>query len=93
MEPLIALAGEQAADAVFTADWKSALQEWLQATGKGLPVYRLAAAEGPDHRKRFVIELLVGGELVSIGEGRAKKEAEQLAARGGLAKLRPDAAS
>jgi ribonuclease-3 len=93
MEPLIALAGEQAADAMFTADWKSALQEWLQAAGQGLPVYRVAAAEGPDHRKRFVVELVVGGELVSVGEGRAKKEAEQLAARQALMKLRPGGAA
>jgi ribonuclease-3 len=92
MEPMIAQAGEQAADAIFTADWKSALQEWLQATGRGLPTYRLAAAEGPDHRKRFVVELVVAGEVVSTGDGRAKKEAEQLAAREALTKLRPDAA-
>lgn len=91
MEPLIAQAGEQAADASFTADWKSALQEWLQATGHGLPVYRLSAADGPDHRKRFAIELLVSGEVVATGEGRAKKEAEQLAAREALLKLRPAA--
>jgi ribonuclease-3 len=89
MEPLIAMAGERAADAIFTADWKSELQEWLQAEGRGLPLYRVVAAEGPDHRKRFVIELVVGGELVATGEGRAKKEAEQVAARGALAKLRP----
>lgn len=89
MEPLIAMAGERAADAAFTADWKSALQERLQAAGLGLPVYRLAAADGPDHRKRFVVELLVGGEVVSTGEGRAKKEAEQLAARGALTALHP----
>jgi len=92
LEPLIRLAGEQVADAVFTADWKSALQEKLQAEGKGLPVYRVAAAEGPDHRKHFRVELLVGGEVVSQGEGRSKKEAEQLAARDALVRLRPGTA-
>lgn len=91
MDPLIVVAGARAADATFTADWKSALQEWLQAEGRGLPVYRLAAAEGPDHRKRFVVELLVGGEVVATGAGRAKKEAEQLAAREALTSLRPPA--
>src|SRR5690606_36704627 len=70
MEPLIVQAGAQAADASFTADWKSALQEWLQASGRGLPAYRLASAEGPDHRKRFAIELVVGGEVIATGEGR-----------------------
>ena len=69
----------------FTEDWKSALQEWLQADGRGLPHYRLAAAEGPDHRKRFDVEVLVGGQAVGRAIGRSKKEAEQQAAREALA--------
>jgi ribonuclease-3 len=85
--PLIVAAGDQAADATFTEDWKSALQEWLQANGHGLPVYRLAAAEGPDHRKRFDIEVLVGGESTGRAVGRSKKEAEQQAARLALQRL------
>jgi ribonuclease III len=85
--PLIAAAGEHAAEAVFTEDWKSALQEWLQAHGHGLPVYRLAAAEGPDHRKRFDIEVLVDGEVRGRAVGRSKKEAEQHAAREALETL------
>lgn len=85
--PLITGAGERAADASFTEDWKSALQEWLQAHGHGLPTYRVAGAEGPDHRKRFEVELLVNGEVISKAEGRAKKEAEQLAAREAFARF------
>jgi ribonuclease-3 len=88
MGPLIASAGEHAADASFTDDWKSALQEWLQANGRGLPVYRLAAAEGPDHRKRFEVEVLVSGARAGRAVGRSKKEAEQLAAREALARLK-----
>jgi ribonuclease-3 len=86
--PLIAAGGDQAADATFTDDWKSALQEWLQATGRGLPQYRLASAEGPDHRKRFEVEVVVGGVAIARADGRAKKEAEQQAAREALAKLK-----
>ena len=82
--PLITGAGDQAADASFTEDWKSALQEWLQAHGHGLPTYRVTGAEGPDHRKRFAVELVVGGTAVARAEGRSKKEAEQLAARAAL---------
>jgi ribonuclease-3 len=93
LEPLITLAGTRVADAIFTDDWKSAVQEWLQAEGRGLPVYRLAAAEGPDHRKRFSVELLVGGELISTGEGSSKKDAEQIAAKLALSKLRPGASA
>src|SRR6185295_16734425 len=85
--PLIASAGDQAAEASFTEDWKSALQEWLQAAGLGLPVYRLASAEGPDHRKRFDIEVLVGGVRTGRALGRSKKDAEQQAAKEALAKL------
>ncbi len=87
-DPLITLAGERAAEAIFTDDWKSALQEWLQAAGRGLPAYRLAGAEGPDHRKRFRVEVLVGGLVIAQAEGRAKKEAEQQAARAALAILK-----
>ncbi len=82
--PLIAAAGDRAAEATFTADWKSALQEWLQAEGRGLPQYRVAAAEGPDHRKRFDVEVLVGGAVYGRAEGRSKKDAEQHAARAAL---------
>jgi ribonuclease-3 len=86
--PLIAAGGDQAAEATFTEDWKSALQEWLQAHGLGLPVYRLAAAEGPDHRKRFDIEVVIGGEPAGRAVGRSKKEAEQQAARQALDALK-----
>ena len=85
--PMITAAGEQAADATFTEDWKSALQEWMQAHGRGLPHYRLAAAEGPDHRKRFDVEVIVSGHATGRAVGRSKKEAEQQAAREALQKL------
>ena len=69
-------------------DAKSALQEWMQAHGRGLPQYRVVAAEGPDHRKQFAIEVLVGGEVAGQSTGRSKKEAEQVAARDALAVLK-----
>jgi ribonuclease-3 len=86
--PLIDAAGDHAAEASFTDDWKSALQEWLQAEGRGLPSYRVAAAEGPDHRKRFDVEVLVGGAVSGRAEGRSKKDAEQQAARAALMALK-----
>jgi ribonuclease-3 len=85
--PLVASAGERAADASFTEDWKSAFQEWSQANGRGLPHYRLASVEGPDHRKRFNIEVLVGGEVVASAGGKSKKEAEQQAAKAALSRF------
>jgi ribonuclease-3 len=86
--PMIASAGDQAAEAAFTEDWKSALQECLQAQGRGLPHYRLAAAVGPDHRKRFDVEVLVNGVVTGRALGRSKKEAEQQAARQALATVK-----
>lgn len=91
--PLLVSAGDQADDAAFTDDWKSALQEWLQAHGCGLPNYRLAAAEGPAHRRVFVIDVVVQGEPIARAEGRAKKEAEQQAAKQALAKLKSERVS
>jgi len=88
--PLVASAGEEAADARYTEDWKSALQERLQAKGLGLPQYRLAAVEGPDHRRVFDVEVLVGGVAHGRATGRSKKDAEQQAAREALGRLGGD---
>jgi ribonuclease-3 len=84
---LIAEARITGAEASFTDDWKSALQEWLQSRGRGLPAYRLAGEVGPDHRKSFVVEVVVEGQPVASAEGRSKKEAAQAAARAALEKL------
>jgi ribonuclease-3 len=86
--PLITSAGDQAAEAEFTADWKSALQEWLQAAGRGLPSYRLTSASGPEHEKRFEVEVLVQGRSTGRAQGRTKKDAEQQAAKVALLALR-----
>jgi ribonuclease-3 len=71
----------------FAPDHKSALQERVQALGHPLPEYRLSRAEGPDHRKMFTIEVVVNGEVLGVATGRAKKEAEQEAARLALGRL------
>jgi ribonuclease-3 len=84
---LIDEARRSGADASFTEDWKSALQEYLQSHGRGLPAYRLAGEVGPDHRKSFIVEVVVEGEAVANAEGRSKKEAAQAAARAALERL------
>ena len=68
-------------------DYKSALQERVQALGRPLPEYRIAGEAGPDHRKIFSVEVVVGGEVLAGASGKAKKEAEQEAARLALEKL------
>ena len=71
----------------FTLDFKSTLQERLQALGAPLPEYRVSGEAGPDHRKTFTVEVLVSGQVLGAASGKAKKEAEQEAARLALAKL------
>lgn len=68
----------------MTGDYKSALQEWLQARNDEPPVYRIVAESGPDHRKRFDIEVVICNRAVGRAEGASKKEAEQGAARAAL---------
>ena len=76
---------------LFLRDYKSALQERLQAEGRPLPEYDVAAERGPDHDKRFQVVVRVAGQVVAESEGRTKKEAEQEAARLALEILRDDA--
>jgi ribonuclease III len=69
-------------------DWKSALQEWLQARGPERAQYLTVSESGPDHKKEFTLELRVGGEVLAQATADSKKQAEQECARDGLAKLR-----
>jgi ribonuclease-3 len=78
-------------------NYKSALQERLQADRVGTPVYRVKSESGPDHRKRFQVEVRLKmeagepGKPLARGTGSTKKIAEQDAARRALEKLdRPD---
>jgi ribonuclease-3 len=84
---LIAEARRTGAEAAFTEDYKSALQEWLQSRDRGLPTYRLAAEIGPAHRRRFEVEVLVEGHPLARADGLSKKEAAQAAAKAALAIL------
>ena len=75
-------------------NFKSALQEHLQAAHAGTPVYRLKDASGPDHRKRFHVEVRLktgdveAGKPLARGMGSTKKQAEQDAAHRALERLR-----
>jgi ribonuclease III len=73
-------------------DHKSALQEYLQASGAGQPQYVLTDQTGPDHRKSFRVEVRIddgGGGTVPLAEseGATKKLAQQEAARLAFAQL------
>ena len=64
-------------------DWKTLLQETLQAEGCR-PIYRVKAKHGPPHRPHFTSTVGVDGKEVSSGEGGSIKESEQAAARAAL---------
>jgi ribonuclease-3 len=74
-------------------NYKSALQEHLQAARAGTPIYKVKSESGPDHRKRFLVEVRLKkcdgepGKLLARGMGSTKKHAEQDAARRALDKV------
>lgn len=73
-------------------DHKSALQEYLQAIGSGQPQYVLTAQSGPDHQKRFRVEVRIEdseGATIALAEseGSTKKQAQQEAARIAIERL------
>jgi ribonuclease-3 len=67
---------------------KSRLQEVAYARTGLVPVYRVVRAEGPDHEKVYLVEVLLGDESVGQGEGRNRRDAETAAAAAALAHLR-----
>ena len=72
-------------NSMIGSDYKSALQEQLQAMGAPAPKYIVVETLGPDHRRTFRIELRVGGRTLASGEGRSIKIAQQEAAQSALA--------
>jgi len=88
---------EQLRSGAALGNYKSALQERLQADRNGAPVYRVKNESGPDHRKRFLVEVRLksegggAGKALARGMGSTKKNAEQDAARRALALLDQDA--
>ena len=68
----------------LVADYKSRLQEVVQARHQATPVYRTTKEEGPDHAKEFSVEVLVGDCVIGSGRGRSKRKAEVEAARDAL---------
>jgi ribonuclease-3 len=83
---LISETMESAKDRGAGLDGKTALQELAAARKITAPEY-LITESGPDHDKTFVSTAVVGGEAVATGEGKSKREAEQIAARIAYEKL------
>lgn len=64
----------------YSPDYKSLLQEYMQGRARGTPTYHLITSSGPDHNKRFSVEVRIGSNVLGRGKGSSKKEAEQAAA-------------
>lgn len=94
-------AGIEAAAAFIRAAWagrveghaeapkhpKARLQEWTAANQRRAPSYRIVEASGPDHARRFTVEVEVKGVGAATGAGHSKQEAETAAAAALLERL------
>ena len=62
-------------------DFKTRVQEEIQARFHTVPRYLVVRESGPDHDKEFEVTMQLEGKFLSSGKGHSKKEAEQEAAR------------
>ena len=77
------------AERLRNADYKTALQELVQQKKNQSLSYVLVGESGPDHDKKFIVEVSLNDEVVGCGSGSSKKRAEQEAARAAIIKLFP----
>lgn len=68
-------------------DYKTYLQEKLQKDAKSKIEYIVEKEVGPDHNKKFYMDVVVENKIIGKGIGRNKKEAEQMAAKQALYKM------
>jgi len=68
-------------------DYKSRLQEKVQAQGLAAPAYQVLKSSGPDHNKTFQVAVLINGQAAASGQGASKQKAEQRAAQKALKKF------
>lgn len=66
------------------SDYKTALQEIIQKNREEKIEYVLVDEVGPDHNKTFIVEVHLNSNVIGNGNGRSKKQAEQLAAKEAL---------
>ncbi|MFC2013776.1 ribonuclease III [Chloroflexota bacterium] len=69
------------------SDYKSQLQEFIQARQQQIPTYHVIEAVGPDHDKKFTVEVMVGDTVLGRGSGKSKRAAEAEAACSTLQRL------
>lgn len=80
-------------DLVRTHDnYKSLLLEYAQANKLAIPKYKVVSEKGPAHDKIFEIQVSINNDVLGNGVGKNKKTAEQVAAKGALARLKDETA-
>ena len=72
------------------ADYKTALQELVQQKKNQTLSYAMVGESGPDHDKKFEVEVSLNGQVVGEGIGSSKKRAEQAAAKAAMEALFPN---
>ena len=77
---------------LHNVDYKTKLQELVQQKKNQVLSYKLVGQSGPDHDKKFDVEVSLNGQTVGVGSGSSKKRAEQDAAREAIVKLFPNKA-
>ena len=75
---------------LHNVDYKTGLQELVQQKKNQVLTYTMVGESGPDHDKRFDVEVKLNGKVVGLGSGSSKKRAEQDAARAAMELLFPE---
>ena len=75
---------------LHNVDYKTGLQELVQQKKNQVLTYTRVGESGPDHDKRFDVEVKLNGKVVGLGSGSSKKRAEQDAARAAMELLFPE---
>jgi len=75
---------KNAAAGAITKDFKTQLQEFIQMEHRGTIKYELIGQSGPDHKKVFMMQVCLNGEVIGRGEGNSKQAAGQACAREAL---------
>lgn len=81
LEPFLQQEIERIAAGESETDYRTRLQQLAQALYGVTPFYRIVSMSGPDHRREFTVEAVLGDEQVGVGSGTTKQRAAQEAAR------------
>lgn len=87
LQHFLAADSERVLEDGFIQDHKSRLQERVQGERSKTPRYKTVIVDGPEHNRRFTVEVWAGGERLGVGEGPSKQTAAQAAAHAALTHL------